>query len=89
MIIIWIRNIVIIFVLLSIIYVILSLVSRFKQRAKLKIEYDVEKPAEEKDEFVAKGMQKYQRSIRPKLFLGVYVIPFIILIGLLYLANKS
>ncbi len=87
--IIWIRNIVIIFVLLSIIYVILSLVSRFKQRAKLKIEYDASKPAGDKAEFVAKGMQKYTRSFRPKLFLGVYVIPFIILIGLLYLANSS
>ncbi len=87
--IVWIRNIVIIFVLLSIIYVILSLVSRFKQRAKLRIEYDVAKPAGNKDEFVAKGMQKYQRGIRPKLFLGVYVVPLIIMVGLLYLANKS
>ncbi|PHS38289.1 MAG: hypothetical protein COA91_08555 [Robiginitomaculum sp.] len=87
--IIWIRNIVIIFVLLSIIYVILSLVSRFKQRAKLKIEYDASKPDTAKDEFVAKGMQKYARSFRSKLFLGVYVIPLIIFVGLLYLANKS
>ena len=91
--IIWIRNIVVIFVLLSIAYVVLSIKVRSTQRAKLDAEYTAhEKPkniAVSKDEYIAKGMQKYGKSYRPKLIFGVYLVPIAIMGVLIYLAQYS
>ena len=91
--IIWIRNIVVILFILTIIYVITSLTSRFKYRSKLKTEFEasdtkIEKSISESD-FIAKGMHGYEKSLRPKLFIGVYLVPFLIMALLMYLANKS
>ena len=95
--IIWVRNIVVIFVLLSIVYVILSLRARFIQRAKLDAEYTApekspKKPmniAVSKQEHIAKGMQKYGKSYRPKLIFGVYLVPIAIMAVLIYLAQYN
>ena len=39
------------------------------------------------DEYVARGMVEYSRSLRPKLFLFVYAIPGLIGTGLVWLAQ--
>ncbi len=91
--IIWIRNIVVIFVLLSIVYVILSIKARLVQRAKLDAEYTAPDKAKDisvsKEEYIAKGMQKYGKSYRPKLIFGVYLVPIAIMAVLIYLAQYS
>ena len=91
--IIWIRNIVVIFVLLSIVYVILSFLSKQKQRNKLEAEFSNKNIKDatklSKSEYMAVGMRKYNKSFRPKMIFSVYLVPFVILIGLLYLANLS
>ena len=88
-----IRNIIIIFLLLSVAYAILSFTARVKQRVNLESEYktqsDLRQMSEEKDVFVARGMKKYARSYKPKLILGVYVIPGLIMGFLIYLAQYS
>lgn len=85
------RNIIIIFLLLSIAYAILSFTARVKQRAQLEAEYktqsDLRRQSEEKDVFIARGMKRYGRSYKPKLILGVYVIPGLIIGFLIYLAQ--
>lgn len=90
---IWIRNIVVIFVLLSIVYVVLSLRARFIQRAKLDAEYTAPEKSKDiaisKEEYIAKGMQKYGKSYRPKLIFGVYLVPIAIMAVLIYLAQYS
>ena len=91
--IIWIRNIVIIFVLLSIAYAVLSIKARLTQRAKLASEYTVHDKSKDdaisKDEYIAEGMQKYGKSYRPKLIFGVYLVPIAIMAVLIYLAQYS
>lgn len=88
-----IRNIVIIFLLLSIAYAILSFTARVKHRVQLEAEYktqsEIKQITEDKDVFVARGMKKYGRSYKPKLILGVYIIPGLIMGFLVYLAQYA
>lgn len=87
--IIWVRNIVLILFVLTIIYVTLSTVSRMRQRQKLKISYEADHAEIPKEEFIAKGMKKYERSLKPKLFIGVYLFPLAVILILGYLAQYS
>ena len=85
------RNIVIIFLLLSVAYAILSFTARVKQRAQLESEYktqsELRQQSEDKEVFIARGMKRYGRSYKPKLILGVYVIPGLVIGLLIYLAQ--
>ncbi|MGB0906362.1 MAG: hypothetical protein ACPGVT_02620 [Maricaulaceae bacterium] len=89
----WIRNIVIVFLLLTIVYAVLSFTGRMKERARLKSEYksDVSKitTGVSHDVYVEKGMKNYHRSYRPKLIFGVYLVPLFIIGVLMYLAQYS
>ena len=91
--IIWIRNIVVIFVLLSIAYAVLSIKARMVQRAKLAAEFTAPKKSKDitisKEEYIAKGMQKYGKSYRPKLIFGVYLVPLAIMALLIYLVQYT
>jgi len=91
--IIWIRNIVVIFVLLSITYVVLSAWSALKQRKKLNADFKTADTSHDntlsKQEYIEKGMQKYNRSLKPKLIFGVYLVPIAIMAVLIYLAQYS
>lgn len=92
--IIWIRNIVLIFAILSIIYAFLSFRASLRQRNKLDAEYltleaDTSEAKPDKNEFMAKGMQTYHKSFRPKLLLGVFLIPLAVLTTLIYLAHNT
>lgn len=87
--IIWVRNIVLILFVLTIIYVTLSTLSRIRRRRQLNLDYKTAKTETPKDEFMSKGMQKYERSLRPKLFAGVYLFPLAVILVLGYLAQYS
>ena len=87
--IIWVRNIVIILFILTLIYLALSTVSRFRYRRKLLTDYKAAHAETAQDEFIAKGMQKYERSLKPKLFAGVCLFPLAVILLLVYLAQHS
>jgi len=84
------RNVVIVFLILTVAYAILSFTARIKHRANLEAEYksqsELRQTSEEKEVFVARGMKRYARSYKPKLILGVYIIPSLIMSLLMYLA---
>ena len=86
-----IRNIVIILLLLSLVYAVLSFTARIKHRQLLEAEYEMlpeyDKMAESEDDYASRGMKAYTRSYRPKLFLGVFIIPSLIGFGLIWLAQ--
>ncbi len=86
-----IRGIIIIFIMLTIVYAVLAFKSRMKERVRLESEYDqqseLKKSTMEKEVFIAAGMKRYRRSFKPKLILGVYIIPGAILSFLLFLAQ--
>lgn len=74
-------------VLLTAIYLILSIWSRSVRREKLEEEWDSEVRAGDRDSFVEAGLRDYDRSLRRKLILGVYVIPVLFVLGMIYVMN--
>ncbi|RKQ69627.1 hypothetical protein DES40_2430 [Litorimonas taeanensis] len=83
----WIRNIVIIFAVLSAVYALLVVTANMRQTQKLRLEYKQDNKTESQEDFIEDGLRKYNRSLRPKLILGVYLIPFAIAIVLIWLAQ--
>lgn len=84
-----IRNVIIIFLILSVIYVILTIVARIRQRDKLTADYDEEERSISKADFIADGLDEHNKKTRRKLMLRVYIIPFIIALILLWLAHTG
>lgn len=88
-----IRNIIVIFLILTVVYVILSQWSRWRERVRLAEDYraqtELSRQSESKDDFILRGMTRYNRSLRPKLFLSVYAIPGAIATLLVWLAQNS
>ena len=74
------------FIVLSIIYVCLSLYSRAVRRSKLKAEWDETRDGD-RDAFIDAGLAEYDGSLRRKLILGVYVVPTVIVAIIIYLTN--
>ncbi len=77
----WIWRIVSLFAVLTVLYIGLSLYNRWAERRRLSAEYarreDEEgAPAAGREAFVADGMNDYERSLRRKLVILVYLIPF-------------
>lgn len=75
------------FVVLSVIYVGLSMYSRRVRRGKLRLKWQNGPRLVDMDSFVQRGLKKYDNSIRRKLILGVYIIPVCVVILIIYLTN--
>ena len=86
-------RIVMVFVVLTIAYVALAAWSRFKHRRQLIEQFEALPPTEQalhdRDAYIAVGMKAYDRSLKPKLILGVYIVPGAILGLLVYLAQYT
>tara|TARA_R110000787_G_scaffold50679_6_gene120514 strand:- start:3125 stop:3391 length:267 start_codon:yes stop_codon:yes gene_type:complete len=75
------------FIVLTVIYVCLSFYSRAVRKGKLRAEW-YEGPQEQSlDEFMDEGLAEYDKSLRRKLILSVYVIPVILVSVVIYLTN--
>lgn len=81
------RLIIIGFVVLTIIYVCLSLYSRAVRKSKLRKYWDEEGLSGDKEDFVDQGLSEYDGSLRRKLILGVYIIPICLISLIVYLTN--
>lgn len=77
------------FVVLSVIYVALSIYSRRIRRGKLRQKWQNGPRLVDRDTFVQRGLQKYDGSIRRKLILGVYIFPVGVMALIVYLTNFS
>ncbi|MGB7316336.1 MAG: hypothetical protein WBC85_00025 [Planktotalea sp.] len=75
------------FLVLSVIYVCLSLYSRSVRRGKLEKEWDEEVKEGDREAFVRDGLLDYDGSLRRKLILGVYVIPICVVSFIIYATN--
>ena len=81
------RLIVIGFVVLTIIYIALSIYSRRVRRGKLYQKWAGGPRLVDRDIFVQRGLKRYDGSIRRKLILGVYIVPVGLVILTVYLTN--
>ncbi|MEL7211799.1 MAG: hypothetical protein AAGK92_03995 [Pseudomonadota bacterium] len=82
-----IRLFLMLFAFLTVIYVCLSLYSRSARKEKLEEQYFQEGQPGDKDAFIKAGLEDYNGSLRKKLLLGVYVIPFSLIAILIYVQN--
>jgi hypothetical protein len=75
------------FVVLTVVYVALSLWSRSVRRARLARDWEQEGHSGDRAAFIREGMERYRHSLRRKLLLGVYVVPVIVVGTIIYLTN--
>jgi hypothetical protein len=75
------------FVILTVIYVILSVWSRSVRREHLEEEWDSEIRNGDRDAYIEQGLRDYDRGLTRKLILGVYVIPVLFVVGMIYVMN--
>ena len=81
------RLLVIGFVVLTVIYISLSLYSRAVRRGKLEQWWEEEGRPGDRDAYIAEGMRQYDTSLRRKLILGVYVVPITLIAIVIYVTN--
>lgn len=74
-------------IILTVIYVGLSIYSRLVRRRKLIAHWDKKGMTGDRDAFVARGLRKYDGSFRKKLLLGVYIVPLGAIALLIYVTN--
>jgi len=69
------------------IYLVLSIWSRSVRKEKLEDEWDQEIRTGDRDAFIEEGLRDYDQSLRRKLILAVYVVPVVLVLGLIYAVN--
>lgn len=74
-------------IVLTVIYVIVSIYSRRVRRGKLEAHWDRKGMSGDREAFIQRGLKKYDGSFRRKLILGVYVVPLGIIAFLVYYSN--
>jgi len=78
---------VIAFIVMLIVYFILSAWSRSVRRGKLAAEWDEEVRTGDRDAFIEQGLTDYDGSLRRKLIFGVFVVPYLVIGVLVYVVN--
>lgn len=81
------RLLIIGFIVCTILYVVLSLYSRSMRKGKLREWWEEEGRPGDLDTYIEKGLEEYDGSLRRKLILGVYVVPFSIVAAIIYFTN--
>jgi Ca2+/Na+ antiporter len=79
------------FVLMTVVYVLVSIYSRSVRREKLEKRWDANPPEgadpAARDAYIEKGMAEYHSGLRRKLIWLVYVVPTMVVIGILIVTN--
>ncbi|MBU2943334.1 hypothetical protein Q8W37_03155 [Shimia thalassica] len=75
------------FIVLTIIYVCVSLYSRSVRRDKLEAEWAENDMVGDGAAWVEKGLKEYDASLRRKLILAVYVVPILCVAAIIYVIN--
>lgn len=84
----WVIRILLLVAVLTAIYLALSAYSRWVQRKRLEAEYDSADTHEDgREEYIARGMAQYERSLSKHLLLGVFVVPIAVVALLLAIAT--
>nr|WP_298258073.1 hypothetical protein [uncultured Litoreibacter sp.] len=78
---------VIAFIVMLVVYFVLSAWSRSVRRSKLGAEWDEEGRSGDRDAFIEQGLAEYDGSLRRKLILGVFVVPYLVIGVLVYVVN--
>jgi len=83
----WVRVLLVGLVALSLVYVLASVHARRRCRRHLMRRFDKGDVKGDRDTYIEAGMRDYDRSLRKKLLLGIYIVPFVALVTLIYVMN--
>ncbi|WP_204113160.1 hypothetical protein [Shimia biformata] len=75
------------FIFLTIVYVIVSAWSRSVRRGKLKTWWEEEGRPGDLETYVEQGLKEYDGSLRRKLIWGVYIVPTVLVVTIVYVTN--
>lgn len=75
------------FLILSVIYVIVSFWSRAVRRRKLENDWIETGRPGDKETYIETGMAQYGQSLRRKLILLIYVVPVVVIGTIIYVTN--
>lgn len=75
------------FLILSVIYVVVSFWSRATRRRKLEREWEATGRPGDKETYLTEGMAQYDRSFRRKLIVLIYVVPVVVVAAIIYVTN--
>ncbi len=75
------------FIVLTIIYVCLSLYSRSVRKGKLEEWWEEEGRPGDREAYIEAGLKDYEGSLRRKLIWGVYIVPFAVIGAVIYFTN--
>lgn len=87
--IIWVRNFVLIFAVLMVLYMVLSIYFTARHRLRLRDMHKARERQEPEDQFIAQEMEGYRKSLQVKLILAIFFLPFALIGLLIYLANYA
>ena len=77
----------ILLVVSTIVYFSLSLYSRARRREKLEKQWRADLRVGDRDVWLREEMEKYDSSLRRRLILLVYVVPFVFVAAMIYIQN--
>ncbi len=75
------------FLVMLVVYFVLSAWSRSVRRTKLGEEWDEEGMTGDRDAFIETGLSNYDGSLRRKLIFGVFIVPYAVIAVLVYVMN--
>jgi Ca2+/Na+ antiporter len=75
------------FLILGVIYILLAIYLRSLWREKLERKWDEEVRQGDRDAYIREGMKRYDRSLRKRLLILVFVIPALVVGFMLYVVN--
>ena len=81
------RLLVIGFIVLTVVYVCLSLYSRSVRKGKLGEWWEEEGRPGDREAYIKGGLKEYEGALRRKLIWGVYVVPIVIMMATIYFVN--
>jgi hypothetical protein len=84
----WVLRLILLFAILTAIYVALARYNRWDRRKSLEAEFDsADVTNTSRDEHIADGLARYDRSLSKRLLLGVFAAPIVVIALLLIIAN--
>ena len=83
----WLRLALVGLVVLTLVYLLVSVYSRSVRREKLEKEWDAGPQEVDRDGFIADGLKAYQDGLRRRLILLVYIVPTVAVTAIIYILN--
>ena len=77
------------FLILTVVYLLVSVYSQSVRREKLEKQFDAGDVPGDRDAYVEKGMEAYRHGLRRWLIILVYVIPIVAVAVTVYMVNHN